>query len=436
MRLPLTLAAILLATTVAAQATPYVGVGLSGLETNSSKVPGKASTDYAVPNPAYYLGLGVKLVRNPYLSQRMETGPGTAFNVAYLGYLQANVKAENAAGAIAVVEPHNYGTINIDGTNRDITTDGKANFIDHITRLAAAFANQPLVAVELMNEPHEHPDASYIPVWNEAIAAIRKAGFKGVVIVPAAEWSSPVPISVNSSFPIVDPLNNWVLEIHCYPDPDGSGTWKQPIASATVGSDRMKGAIAWSKKTGIKLFLGEFATPADAVSISALRSMYVSVETNRDQFWGTAQWGAGPWWSPTYPARMDPINGVEQPQTTEMRAALAALAGPVVDTVTITASADACGSDPANAQVMVDNKQLGGTVVTAQHAKGETQAITYTGTWPRTAAHEVGVKLTNYATATGCGRNLYVSSINLDGTTIVGKEISKTDWLKIPVPAN
>jgi hypothetical protein len=33
-----------------------------------------------------------------------------------------------------------------------------------------------------------------------------------------------------------------------------------------------------------------------------------------DAFWGIALWGAGPWWKPNYPMRLDPIDGVARPQ--------------------------------------------------------------------------------------------------------------------------
>jgi len=101
------------------------------------------------------------------------------------------------------------------------------------------------------------------------------------------------------------------------------------------------------------------------------------------------------------------------------------------DTVVVTASADACGSDPAYAQVMVDNKQLGGAAITALHSEGATQVIAFAGSWPKTSAHEVGVKLTNYTKGASCGRNLYVISASIDGVVLPGRELTKTDWDKI-----
>lgn len=284
--------AALLGSTTLAQAVPLFGINDSGLEFGSAVIPGKANTNFASPSPAYYLGLGVKVVRVPYQIRRLQSAPGAALTAAYLGYLQGIASADTAGGAVTVIDPHGFGTIG----SEDITIEpGTTDYIDHISRVAEAFAGQPKVALGLMNEPHQQSDAAYLPVWNAAITAIRAAGFTGVVVVPRTAYSSPVGMSAASPFPIVDPLKNWVLEIHCYPDPDDSGTFNAAIASATVGSDRLAGAIAWSKASGVKLFLGEFGTPSDAASIAALHSMYATINANPGVFWG-----AGPWWATTY----------------------------------------------------------------------------------------------------------------------------------------
>jgi endoglucanase len=113
---------------------------------------------------------------------------------------------------------------------------------------------------------------------------------------------------------IDDPRHNWVLEVHLYLDPNSTGTYRQPVARAEIGRQRLAGAIAWSRQSGVKLFLGETGAPPTSLGLSALQGVLSDVAAAPDVFWGIALWGAGPWWKRDYPMRLDPINGVDRPQ--------------------------------------------------------------------------------------------------------------------------
>ncbi|NPD69116.1 cellulase family glycosylhydrolase [Lichenicola cladoniae] len=278
----------------------------------------KAQTNYAVPDPAYYLQHGVQLVRVPVQIDRLVPDPGHELNVAVLQELRGIVAADTAAGAITVVDPHGYGYMNKDGHPRDILTDqsGRADYVDLMRRLGQAFAGDGHVALGLMNEPHAGGDPAYIPIWNDAIAAIRQSGFHGTVLVPHAHWSAASDISPARPFPdgIVDLQRNWVLELHSYLDPDGTGTYRQAVLSPDIGVSRLAGAIAWSRQSHIRIFLGETGGPASPIGVTALANMFSQVAAAPDVFWGVALWGAGPWWKPNYPMRLDPIDHVMRPQ--------------------------------------------------------------------------------------------------------------------------
>lgn len=277
----------------------------------------KAFTNYAIPDPSYYLQHGVQLVRVPVQIDRLVPDPGHELNAPVLQALRDIVKADMAAGAITVVDPHGYGYMNKDGHPRDILTDqqGRADYVDLMRRLGQAFAADD-VALGLMNEPHTGSDAAYIPIWNEAIAAIRQAGFRGTVLVPHAHWSAASDISPDRPYPdgIVDPQKNWVLELHSYLDPDGTGTYRKAVLSPDVGVARLAGAIGWSRQSHVRIFLGETGGPASPIGIEALGNMLSQVAGAPDVFWGVALWGAGPWWKPNYPMRLDPIDNVMRPQ--------------------------------------------------------------------------------------------------------------------------
>lgn len=290
------------------------GISESGMEFGKGPIAG---TNYAVPDPTYYLQRGVRLVRVPFQIVRLQPMPGGPFDQAVLGYLKTIVRQDEAAGAVTVLDPHAYGTYPIDGKPQDILKSPVAAdaYVDLMGKIAANFTTGD-AAIALMNEPHTGADTDYAPLWNRAIAAIRKAGFNGVILVPHAHWSTASDITAAKPYEgvIIDPENNWVLELHSYLDPDNTGTYKKPVPSVDVGAERLAGAIAWSRQSHIRLFLGETGGPADALSLSAMQAMFDEIAAAPDVFWGVALWGGGPWWSPKYVMHLDPAEGVDTPQ--------------------------------------------------------------------------------------------------------------------------
>jgi endoglucanase len=304
----------------AADATPAArspilwGVAVSGLELGRGM---KAGTNYAIPNPSYYLQHAVRLIRLPFQISRLQPAPGGPLDPAFVHVMKAIVQLDEAHGAVTVLDPHAYGFYNIGGKPADLLKDptAAAGYIDLMRRIGATFAHDD-VAIGLMNEPHTGSDLAYAGLWNQAIAAIRAAGFYGTIVVPHAHWSNAADISPARPFTghIIDPRHNWVLEVHLYLDPNSTGTYRQSVADAEIGRQRLSGAIAWSRQSGIKLFLGETGAPSDGLGMSALHVVLSEVVAAPDAFWGIALWGAGPWWKPNYPMRLDPIDGVARPQ--------------------------------------------------------------------------------------------------------------------------
>ncbi|WP_158805811.1 glycoside hydrolase family 5 protein [Acidisoma sp. L85] len=290
------------------------GVSESGLEFGKGT---KAGTNFAVPDPTYYLKHGVQLIRLPFQIARLQPQAQGPFDPIFLGYLEKITAEDHAGGAITVLDPHGYGFMDADGKPRDILTDpvAAADYVDFMRRLAEAFGRES-VAIGLMNEPHTGRDEDYAEIWNRAIAAMRQAGYNGTILVPHAHWSTAADISLQTPFAgkIVDPANNWVLELHSYLDPDSTGTYRKPVASPNIGIQRLTGAIAWSRKIGVRIFLGETGAPPDPAGNAAFDAMLDKIASAPDVFWGVAVWGAGPWWKPNYPMRLDPIDAVARPQ--------------------------------------------------------------------------------------------------------------------------
>ena len=301
----------------------YWGVSESGMEFGHGM---KAGTNYVVPDPGYYLAKGMTLIRLPIQVERLMPLPGGALDAGVVSEINGIIEKDRRAGAVTVIDPHGYGFMNKGGKPRDILQDpqARADYVDLMGKIGRSFRGGD-VAIGLMNEPHTGGDDAYAPIWNEAIAAIREAGNHAVVLVPHAHWSTARDISTQTPFAgrIVDPDRRWVLELHSYLDPDDTGTYRRPAVSPASGAARLAGAIAWSRKTGIRIFLGETGGPPDPAGTAALSRLLETVQAAPDVFWGVAVWGAGPWWKPNYPMRLDPIDGVPRPQFKVLEAMLA-----------------------------------------------------------------------------------------------------------------
>ncbi|MGI4798462.1 MAG: cellulase family glycosylhydrolase [Janthinobacterium lividum] len=252
--------------------------------------------------------------------------PGGALDSQVVSQIKQIIEKDRQGGAVTVIDPHGYGFMNKDGRPRDILQDAqaRADYVDMMGKIGTAFQSDG-VAIGLMNESHTGPDEAYASVWNDAIAAIRKGGYHGVVLVPHAHWSAAHDISPETPYSgrVVYPDHRWILELHSYLDPDGTGTYRKPVASLTDGAQRLAGAIAWSRKTGIKIFLGETGGPPDPTGVAAFSQLLEAVRSAPDVFWGIAVWGAGPWWKPNYPMRLDPVDNVPRPQFSALEYMLA-----------------------------------------------------------------------------------------------------------------
>ncbi|HVE21405.1 MAG TPA: cellulase family glycosylhydrolase [Acidocella sp.] len=342
------------------------GVSDSGLEFGRGVI---AERNYSVPDPRYYLAHGVGLIRIPFQIGRIQPTARGPLAPDIVSDLEKIIDEDHAAGAITVLDPHGYGFYNIDGKPHDILTDpaAAADYVDLMRRIAVTFGHDD-VAIGLMNEPHAGDDADYGKIWNQAIAAIRQAGFRGVILVPHAHWSSAADITPRTPFSgnIVDPDHNWVLELHSYLDPDDTGTYRKPVGSSTIGAERLARAIAWSRQSGVRLFLGETGAPPDEAGLAAFRTMLAEISSAPDAFWGVAVWGAGAWWKPDYPMRLDPIAGVARPQFVALENVM---------TPEILYFAKASGGPDIPVSIDIDGKKIGPAVMITAARSGPPQAV-------------------------------------------------------------
>ena len=412
-------ALVALLSSACASAAPLFGVNLSGLEMGHGLTE---AGQWTVPDPTYMLSQRVSVIRLPFDLERLQPAALGPLDPNYLGDI-TSIMAENAAAKVmTVLDPNNYGYIWTDSTASSqaigVVAEATADYLDVMTKLAAAVRGKPLVAIGLMNEPHAQTCAQLAPVWQAAINAIRGAGFTGVITVPGTDWQhSDTFVSTGCAAllsSLTDAQNNLVFEMHNYLDPGESGQYQHPIASPGVGAQQLAPAIAWARQTGNRLFVGETGTPGDPTSLAALRDELVAVADAPDVFWGLAMWGAGPWWPVDYNLRLDPVGGVAEPQMVLFSQFLNDPSA-----VVLYLAEDAWSGD---AQYAIS---LDGTVVSGPRAEtvtrfsGQTDAVTITGPFT-SGSHHLTVTFLNdaYGGTTATDRNLYLVGATFDGAAL------------------
>jgi endoglucanase len=295
-------------TTLRASGSPMlVGVNLGGLE-DGSTFGTTVWKDYNVPSPTLataWLRIGCNAARIPHNLYRMQPeGIGTALNTTYLQYSLDLAQPYVAAEGFVIFDPHGFGNIQTSGSAVDITTSaGQVQYLDYMTRLAAAISSwmetmsapSMSVGIGLMNEPHRQTNTAYQPVWNAAISAIRKAGFKGVILVPWTSYQSPAQFSASNPVPAVtDPVGPCVVDVHCYLDQYNAGTGEASI-STDAGTSRFAGLLASTLPSCYSgIVLSETGGPTDNVSVQALSNLLFTLSTDNRVF-ATTVWVDDPW---------------------------------------------------------------------------------------------------------------------------------------------
>jgi endoglucanase len=226
------------------------GVNLSGAE--FGPLPGRLGKDYAYPADAeiaYYQTHGFTIVRLPFKWERMQRRLYGGLDIAKDGTgdferLQAAVASITGRGMIAILDPHNYGSRDVDGIRTTIGSDAvpAAALEDFWMRLANEFKANTRVWFNLMNEPTGISPADWKAIAQSVTDAIRKTGagnrllMPGTIYTTAASWITSGNAKQMESF--VDPAGNFVFDVHQYLYTDNSGTHGTCVAGA--GSKRLE----------------------------------------------------------------------------------------------------------------------------------------------------------------------------------------------------
>lgn len=226
------------------------------------------------------------------------------------------------AGIYIGVEVHNFGRIGgtadvnaSDGTA--ISSSNQSTWFSRCTTEYAAFGSYPSWVPLDMNEPKQ-TGSVWEPITQGRVAALRTAGYTGVIGVSAAQLSSAGAINNSTSHPggwwITD--TNSFLEVHHYLSPlsdaslQNQATLDAWVVSSSGQSDLKTyiqyinrafyfGAMGDSRWTNVPMIVGEWTMPPGCeVEFNA----FLNECDNRRV--GAVVWAAGMWPS-TYAWRMN-----------------------------------------------------------------------------------------------------------------------------------
>jgi endoglucanase len=289
--------------------------------------------DYPVFAPqllSHYRSKGIAVLRLLVSWERLQSElggplPGTgAGYTAYFADLVRTVDRATQMGMAVVVEPWQAdarGGAGGAAWRGELIAPGgvePAAFADLWSKLAAVFADNPLVQYGLVNEPHGMSTTTWWTTAQACVTSIRAAGATATIHVPgngytaAATWTqdwydTAVPRRSNAygwlnaggeGARLFDPLDRTVAEVHVYLDDDASGS-TTGIAGPGVARDRVTVAVTEAAAQGYRVFVGEIGCYAGHPLAPTVWADFVACTAeNAATCAGYAWWAGGNpgWW--------------------------------------------------------------------------------------------------------------------------------------------
>ncbi len=300
-----------------------VGVALSGAAFGPSVLPGKHGTNYIYPAESYYKKYaeqGLKLVRLPFLWERIQPKLDTELDTAQLALLTQSLDFAHKHGVKVVLDMHNYYRYYRQPIGSE--TVSIQSFANTWKRIALKVGKHPaLSGYGLMNEPNTKG------LWPQAALAaakeIRKVDRTNWVYVAGDRFSSAWHWPQSNTQLIADPWmrdpnNNLIFEAHMYLDRDTSGMYvdKTETFAPELGINRAKPFVDWLTANNLRGFIGEMGVPNYAPD--AIVAMDNLLGYLRENCVPLTYWAGGPWWG-NYILALDVAGGAEQPQLAVLR---------------------------------------------------------------------------------------------------------------------
>ncbi len=302
---------------------PLFGVNLASAEFNEKAIPGVLGKDYIYPGEQslnYFNGKGFKLVRLPFLWERIQPVLNEKLDAAELAALDEFVANSKSKGMLVILDVHNYGRRDVDGKKMRIGSKEvpRQAFTDLWKRLSEHFKNESAIyGYGLMNEPHDMKEYSWVQSAQEAINGIRTVDKKHSILVAGNDWSSADrwPQSSDSLKYLKDPNNNLVFEAHVYFDRDASGSYRLSYkldgVTPNTGVERVSHFVEWLKQNNKKGFIGEFGIPGNDEQWNVVMDNFLAFIKSNGV--GGTYWAGGPWWG-DYQMNIESYDEQDRPQ--------------------------------------------------------------------------------------------------------------------------
>lgn len=293
---------------------PLVGINLAGAEFAPHVLPGKLGRDFHFPEKRhldYYRSKGIRLIRFPFLWERIQPELGERLNFRQVRLLKKVLSQAAANDQQVILDMHNYARYR--GELIGSSEVPYEAYADVWRRLAQELkGHRGLLAYDIMNEPH-----GTVGLWpgaaQAAVDAIREVDRQTLVIIEGDRWANAWHWPrVNGSLDIQDPADNLMYQAHLYFDEDFSGKYLEPEeVDPMLGVERARPFVEWLQRNGHRGFLGEYGAPDDAVSM--LEAMDNLLDYLNRHCIPSAYWAAGPGWG-DYALAIEPRNRQDRPQ--------------------------------------------------------------------------------------------------------------------------
>jgi antitoxin component YwqK of YwqJK toxin-antitoxin module len=267
--------------------------------------------EYMLPTASqidYFAAKGFTNIRLPFNWETIQSSLNGSLTEDFVARIHEVVDYAASQGIDVILDVHNYGKYNGELIGSDAVP--VSAFADLWGKIASEFADDTNVRFGLMNEPQQESAATWLSAANAAIEAIRDAGATQQVLVPGIGWDGAWSWVggdnaeiIGAPGAIVDPANNYALEVHQYlDDTSGQNEW---VVSPDIGVDRLTAITEWARANGVSLYLGEFGVADNPDALAALDKMVAYLQANGDVWQSASYWVAGTA-NPTYIYSVEP----------------------------------------------------------------------------------------------------------------------------------
>ncbi len=281
---------------------------MSGAELGTDKLPGKAGTDYVLPDDAtlkYFAGMGMTAIRLPVLWERLQPDLGGKLDAQAAGQVDRVITQAAALHLRVIIDLHDYGMWRgISIGKGDVSPSAFADFWKTYVRHVDTSAAGRTAVFGLMNEPHDIDGTAWAAAEQGAIDAIRSTGADNLILVSGTGWDGAHNFVSGAGYGVAnavtlgklhDPRFHMAIEMHQYLDGDYSGTSAACMAPAQAAAT-LAAPTAWLRAHGLHAFLGEFAASSARPCLASLDALLNALDANSDVWIGWTYWAAGPWW--------------------------------------------------------------------------------------------------------------------------------------------